>query len=155
MNNSRSSSVTRRDFLAGTSALGATSLLGFARVASAEPPPEPPPEITRIRLNTGWGCTSPLYIAEELLRAEGFSDVQYLADNTREIGTSKLIATGAADLDMSFGMTTLLRVDAGEPVAAVAADYGLDGVSGGLRRDRRAAAERRSLAADHPPLPAR
>ncbi len=116
MNNSRSSSVTRRDFLAGTSALGAASLLGFPRVASAEPPPE----ITRIRLNKASLCTSPMYIAEELLRAEGFSDVQYVESNTPEVGTSKLIATGAADLNMSFGMTTLLRVDAGEPVVMIA-----------------------------------
>lgn len=116
MNSSRSSSVTRCDFLTGTSALGAASLLGFARVASAEPPPE----ITRIRLSKASLCTSPMYIAEEMLRAEGFSDVQYLDDDPRELGTSKLIATGAADLNMSFGMTTLLRVDAGEPVVMIA-----------------------------------
>jgi len=112
----RSSFVTRRSFLAGASALGATSLLGLPRVASAEPPPE----ITRIRLNKASLCTSPMYIAEELLRAEGFSDVQYLEDDPREIGTSKMVATGAVDLNMSFGMTTLLRVDAGEPVVMLA-----------------------------------
>jgi len=50
------------------------------------------------------------------LHTEGFSEVQYLDDDPREIGTSKLVATGAADLNMSFGLTTLIRVDAGEPV---------------------------------------
>ena len=116
MSNSRSSSVTRRDFLAGTSALGAASLLGFPRFASADPPPE----ITRIRMATASLCTSPMYIAEELLRAEGFSDVQYVEDNTPEVGTAKMVATGAVDFDMTFGLTTLLRVDAGEPVVMIA-----------------------------------
>jgi NitT/TauT family transport system substrate-binding protein len=116
MNESRSNSVTRRDFLAGASALGATSLLGYPRIAAAEPPPE----ITRIRLIKASLCTSPMYIADELLRAEGFTDVQYLEDDLREIGTSKMVATGAVDFNMSFGMTTLLRVDAGEPVVMIA-----------------------------------
>jgi NitT/TauT family transport system substrate-binding protein len=61
-----------------------------------------------------------MYIADDLLRAEGFSDIQYLDDDPREIGTSKLIATGAADINMSFGLTTLLRIDAGEPVVMIA-----------------------------------
>jgi NitT/TauT family transport system substrate-binding protein len=61
-----------------------------------------------------------MYIADDLLRAEGFTDVQYVDDDLREIGTSKMVATGAVDFNMSFGMTTLLRVDAGEPVVMIA-----------------------------------
>ncbi len=81
---------------------------------------DPPPESTRIRLMKASLCTAPAYIAEELLRIEGFSDVQYLDDDPQEIGTSKLVATGAADLNMSFGLTTLIRVEAGEPVVMLA-----------------------------------
>ena len=65
-------------------------------------------------------CVAPMYLAEDLLRAEGFSEVQYLDDDPGEIGTSKLVAMGAADLNMSFGLTTLVRVDAGEPVVLLA-----------------------------------
>lgn len=81
---------------------------------------EPPLETTRIRLMKASLCTAPAYIAEELLRAEGFSEVLYIDDDPREIGTSKLVATGVADLNMSFGLTTLVRVDAGEPVLLLA-----------------------------------
>ena len=71
---------------------------------------EPRPETTRIRLVKASLCTAPAYVAEELLRAEGFSEVRYVDDDPKEIGTSKLVATGEADLNMSFGLTTLVRV---------------------------------------------
>ena len=48
--------------------------MGFSRVASAEPPPE----TTRIRLTQDPAiCLAPQYLAEELLRLEGFSEVEY------------------------------------------------------------------------------
>jgi len=103
---------SRRCFLAQASALGAARFLDVPRAFAADPPPE----TTRIRLMKASLCTAPAYVAEELLHAEGFSDVQYLDDDPREIGPSKLVATGAADLNMSFGLTTLIRVEAGEPV---------------------------------------
>ena len=43
------SEISRRQFLQHSSALGAESLLGFAEIAAAEPPPE----ITKIRLVKG------------------------------------------------------------------------------------------------------
>ena len=107
---------SRRDFLARVSAIGAAGLLHIPRTFAADPPPE----TTRIRLMKASLCTAPAYVAEELLRAEGFSDVQYLDDDPHEIGTSKFVATGAADLNMSFGLTTLIRVEAGEPVVMLA-----------------------------------
>jgi NitT/TauT family transport system substrate-binding protein len=61
-------------------------------------------------------CSAPAYVAEDLLHGEGFTEIEYLDDDPHEIGTSKLVATGEADLNMSFGLTTLVRVDAGEPV---------------------------------------
>ncbi len=101
---------SRRDFLARASALGAA---GLSATSLAPLLADPPPETTRIRLMKASLCTAPAYVAEELLRREGFSDVQYLDDDPREIGTSKLVATGDADLNMSFGLTTLVRVEAG------------------------------------------
>lgn len=117
MSNLPAHESSRRGFLRCASALGAAGLTAlYRRPAWAEPPPE----TTRIRLVKASLCTAPEYLAEDLLRAEGFSDVQYLDDDVREIGTSKLLATGAADINMSFGLTTLLRVDAGEPVVLLA-----------------------------------
>ncbi|UCD67705.1 MAG: ABC transporter substrate-binding protein [Betaproteobacteria bacterium] len=102
----------RRQFLKGASALGAASLFGVGDVAYADPPAE----VKRIRLAKSSLCIAPQYVAEPLFRMEGFSEVQYLHDDPREIGTSKLVAEGKADIQLSFGLTTLLRVEAGEPV---------------------------------------
>ena len=56
---------TRRQFLESTSVLGAASLLGYSRIAAAEPPPE----TRKIRLvHAPAICFAPQYLAEELLR---------------------------------------------------------------------------------------
>ena len=66
---------SRRGFLASSSALGAASLLGLPRPAAAEPPPE----IRKIRLlSDPVICLAPQFLAEELLRLEGFSEVEYV-----------------------------------------------------------------------------
>jgi hypothetical protein len=65
----------RRDFLAGLSAAGAVGVLG-ARSSLAD---EPPPETTTIRLLGDVSiCQAPWIIVDDLLRAEGFTDVRYL-----------------------------------------------------------------------------
>ena len=67
-------------FLANTSALGAGSLLGLPRTAASEPPLE----TRRIRLvHAPAICLAPQYLAEDLLRLEGFSDVEYVQDVAR------------------------------------------------------------------------
>jgi NitT/TauT family transport system substrate-binding protein len=77
-------------------------------------------ETTRIRLCRDAGlCVAPQYLAEALLRAEGFTDVEYVPE-TSEVGTSKLVASGAADINLSFALSTLIRVDAGEPIVLLA-----------------------------------
>jgi NitT/TauT family transport system substrate-binding protein len=64
---------SRRDFLAGLSAAGAASAFG-PRAALAD---ERPPETTAIRLLRDPNiCFAPLDIAEDLLRAEGFTDIR-------------------------------------------------------------------------------
>jgi hypothetical protein len=66
---------SRRDFLATLSAAGAASILG-GRGALAD---DRPPETTTLRLIRDPSiCTAPGYIADELLRAEGFTDLRYL-----------------------------------------------------------------------------
>ena len=66
---------SRRDFLASLSAAGAAGVLG-TRASLAD---EGPPETTTIRLAViPRICIAPSTIAEELLRAEGFTDVRYV-----------------------------------------------------------------------------
>jgi len=64
-------------------------------------------------------CVAPQYIADELLRAEGFSDVQYVyvADGA---GTYKVLASGEADISMAFVAPFLIQVDAGSPIVMLA-----------------------------------
>ena len=65
----------RRDFLASASLAAAAGLLGARRPLAAEGPPE----TTTIRLAfTTAICFAPFDVAEAFLRAEGFTDVQYV-----------------------------------------------------------------------------
>src|SRR4051812_1123672 len=84
---------SRRRFLANTSALGAGSLLGLPQIASAEPPPE----TKKIRLvDSPAICLAPMYLAEDLLRLEGFSELEYVKA-TSEPGP-KIMANGLVDI---------------------------------------------------------
>src|SRR2546430_6051201 len=89
--------ITRRALLSGLALAGGGGLLGLtSRPAAAEPPPE----TTRIRLVQIAGiCVAPQYVAEELLRAEGFVDVQYVQFLTNPY---KAFASGDVDLSMTF-----------------------------------------------------
>ena len=105
----------RRDFLASVSAVGAAGVLG-ARTALAV---EGPPEVTTIRLAKIPGiCIAPQYAVLDLLRAEGFAEVRYVAD---EAGRhSEGMARGELDFSLNFAAPLVLSIDAGDPVTVVA-----------------------------------
>ena len=117
MKTQRARGVSRRRFLAGMTLTGTAGLLGLytRRVAA-----EPPPETTRIRLVQIPGiCQAPQYVAEELLRSEGFTEVHYLKKEGTE-GIEKALASGEADLNTLFAATSLLRLEAGDPIVLLA-----------------------------------
>ena len=65
---------TRRHFLTRLSLAGVAGLLPSPAVAAEEPP-----EMTSVRLmRTPSICHAPQFVAEDLLQAEGFTDVQYI-----------------------------------------------------------------------------
>jgi len=107
----------RREFVKGLAALaGSTGLLGYdLRPAAAEPPPE----TTRIRLAQIPGiCVAPQYVAEELLRGEGFTDVQYV-----KVGSGamfKAFSAGEIDISMAFVAPFIIQVDAENPIVLLA-----------------------------------
>ena len=103
---------SRRDFLASLSAAGAAGVLG-ARKSLAD---EGPPETTTIRLfhdvNT---CLAPVSIAEDLLRAEGFTDIRFIPNTPADA-----VARGQLDFDLYSALMIASHLDAGEPIVALA-----------------------------------
>lgn len=112
---------SRRRLLGGLTLVGTAGLCGLCpRPVSAEPPPE----TTTLRLvYIPAPCTSPQYVAEELLRAEGFTDVQYVRVEGGVTGAHKALASGAADLNQLFGGVFLMRVEAGDPIVILAGSH--------------------------------
>jgi NitT/TauT family transport system substrate-binding protein len=103
---------SRRDFLAGLTAASAASLLG-ARAPLAE---EAPPETTTIRLfGDASICQAPGFISEELLRAEGFTDIRYVPNLPIDA-----VARGEIDFGFKTPAWIVSHVDAGRPITALA-----------------------------------
>ena len=100
----------RRAFLGRAVSVGAAALFGLGadRVAA-----EAALETTRIRLAKYPAlCTGPQFIAEHLLRAEGFSDTQYLS--RPGFGWSQqALATGEIDIGVNYATNVIMQVDAG------------------------------------------
>jgi len=108
---------SRREFLSAAALAGAGSLL---RLPSDTLAAEPPPETTRVRINrTTSICSAPKYVAEELLREEGFTDVQYVT-TPGGLGGAKALATGETNLTLTFSGPLILRLDAGDPILILA-----------------------------------
>lgn len=91
---------TRREFVRGLTLGGSAGLLG---VRPAHATAEPPPETKRIRLaHTPIGtCWAPQYVAEDMLRAEGFSDLRYVKVTGSE-QVYPALASGELDISMAF-----------------------------------------------------
>jgi len=107
---------SRRRFLAGLSLASAAGLVGAPKSVRAEPPPE----TTTVRLPNFFraDCQAAEYIAEELLRAEGFTDVRYVegdGDSSEWIARGELV-----DFDFNIPLAHIASIDAGVPLAVVA-----------------------------------
>jgi NitT/TauT family transport system substrate-binding protein len=107
---------TRRRFLATLSSIGAA---GLAR-SPASSAQEMAPETTTIRLVKSPSlCVAPQYAAEELLRAEGFTDIRYIPSDAG-LNQSKAIARGEIDFTLHFSAPLLIPIDAGEKITIIA-----------------------------------
>jgi NitT/TauT family transport system substrate-binding protein len=105
---------TRRGFLTSASmALGATLLR--APLAAAEEPLE----TTSLRVIKSPNiCAAPQYVAEELLRAEGFTDIRFIAGTSSEVIDA--VARNRADFNMYYGSGWVSAIDDGAPVTILA-----------------------------------
>jgi len=108
------STQSRRGFLTTLSSVGAVSLIG-ARDSLAQ---EKLPEITTIRFAKNAGiCIAPQYVADELLRAEGFAEIQY--QFTPPAMVSAAIGRGELDFSLIYAAAAIAAIDAGEPITIV------------------------------------
>jgi NitT/TauT family transport system substrate-binding protein len=102
---------SRRDFLASLSLASAAGLLGAPRSFADEGPPE----TTTLRIGYDSSiCVAPNFIAEDLLRAEGFTDIQYMPHSL------DAVARGDYSFDFDSVAGLLPFLDAGEPITVLA-----------------------------------
>jgi NitT/TauT family transport system substrate-binding protein len=113
---------SRRSFLsqaaagtAGLSGLATVGLGGGVRSFAAEPPPE----VTTITLekNPPATCIAPQYVAEALLRAEGFTDIRY---RTRDADPVAEMAHSQIDWGLGVAADVIADADNGAPLTLVA-----------------------------------
>ncbi len=104
--------LVRRKLLTTLPAIGAAALVGPYPGAEAA---EQELETTRIRFAHDPSiCSSPMYVAETLLRGEGFTDVHYLPMGTRE--GPHAVAKGDADMTIWAAPALIPQVDADDPI---------------------------------------
>jgi NitT/TauT family transport system substrate-binding protein len=113
---------SRRRFLGGVTLAGAVGLLGWhPRRAAAEPPPE----IPKIRLvKTPAICLAPEYLAEELLRLEGFTEVEYLETDVGVNAAHEMLFANRADVTAASPPDVLPYLDTGKPLVLLAGIHG-------------------------------
>jgi NitT/TauT family transport system substrate-binding protein len=124
---------SRRRFVTNAAWAGAAGLGGFGVAglggrgkSFAE---EPPPEITTIRFEKDAVICIPPQIADELLRAEGFTDIRYVeltethvrrAEAANVSSIDDMIVSGEVDFTRDFVPSHVASLDAGLPITILA-----------------------------------
>jgi NitT/TauT family transport system substrate-binding protein len=116
---------SRRHFLsqlgvAGVAGVGGVAGARFGRSGSSFAA-EPPPEVTTITIEKAPAtCLSPQYVAEDLLRAEGFTEIRY---HVIETAPASAVAHKQLDWDLDFAPEIISAVDNGASLTAVAGTH--------------------------------
>ena len=106
---------TRRRLLATVSLGGAAALLRPPSVFAAEERLE----TTSLRLaKMPDMCMAPQLVAQELLREEGFADLQYIDTPNDQLADS--VGSGKVDMSLAYISQFLTKIDAGTPITLVA-----------------------------------
>jgi NitT/TauT family transport system substrate-binding protein len=102
---------TRRRFLTTVSVTGAASFLRTQPALAAEGSLE----TTTVRLvNDRSICIAPVFVGEELLRAEGFTDVRFV--EMAAVDIPEALARAKVDFGALFGPQFVAATDASEPI---------------------------------------
>jgi NitT/TauT family transport system substrate-binding protein len=108
--------LARRRFLTTASLVVATNLVRSRRLLAGEETLE----TTSVRLFRGTPiCGAPVYVAEELLRAEGFSDIRYV-EPVNGLTSNDAMRRGEIDFISGFAIQQLKALDAGVPMTVLA-----------------------------------
>ena len=120
---------SRRHFLTQLATVGVAGLAGLGAAGGSSFAAEPPPEITTIRFARDEAtCIAP-EAAQELLRAEGFTDIRNVdvtaarvqrAEVAKSGGVADMIAHDEIDLGRDFAPNLVLGMGAGAPVTVLA-----------------------------------
>src|SRR6516165_10226280 len=106
---------TRRHFLTGLSLAGATAFIRSPRSLAAEGTLE----TTTVRIGKLEAiCLAPQYAGEELLRAEGFTEIHYV--EVSPIDIPHAIGRGEADFSTTLAVDLIHAIDAGAPIVGLA-----------------------------------
>jgi NitT/TauT family transport system substrate-binding protein len=106
---------SRRRFLAGVCALAAAGPANGRSAAAAEASPE----TTTARFAAAPGiCIAPQYVAEGLIRAEGFSDFGFVAADAG-IAQTEMLGRGDIDFGIDFATALIIPVDTGAPIKVI------------------------------------
>ena len=107
--------IGRRAFVHGAAAVGMTRLLGVPSAAA-----EPPPETATLRIGDSPSlCAAPQFVAEDLLRSEGFTSVKYIKSADMGAAQWRDLATGKST-SARRSAALLLRIDAQDPIVLLA-----------------------------------
>jgi NitT/TauT family transport system substrate-binding protein len=100
---------SRREFLGGLALAGAAAVFGW-RPELVTAAAEPPPETTKLRLRY-WdpACWAPFYLAEPLLRDEGFTEIRYVAGPGPEL--ANMYKEGMVDLSPDFSALAMYNLE--------------------------------------------
>jgi NitT/TauT family transport system substrate-binding protein len=96
-------------------AIGAALGGAWSRAGAAEPPPE----TARIRIQqAAIACFAPLYIAEALLKAEGFTEVEYVKTPEAE-GPGRTLGEGRVDIIQDDTAAHVMNLERGVPLVVL------------------------------------
>jgi len=111
--------LNRRLFLSMLSSALCTSLIGGSSVGAQDERLE----TTTIRIGKIAGiCIAPQYVADALLRAEGFTDIRYVQADAGAPAAHALVR-GDIDFTANFSPSLIIPIDTGEPITIVAGEH--------------------------------
>ena len=109
----------RRALVRALAVAGAAGMAGRAALASKA---EPPPETSQLRfVKFPSLCQAPLFVAEELLRAEGFTQITYVEADAPGAGPGsvQVVTDGRADMAVFFAAPLAMAIDRGANISVL------------------------------------